>query len=200
MYQQQQVASSAAASSASSNTHPASGLLSTTASSTATDHNLLHHLPMTNSFMAPQNRVTSSSTNLQHLNSNSAYASKTMLSISTQTDLTMSKLSNQDEHYAAELESRDAKIEEMTRSMEELRRQLKAYREESDKQGDRLNKCIEVTKQLLIEKSLMEKKAARQKCMQNRLRLGQFVTQRQGMSASDALCLLQSANDGVFYF
>lgn len=28
----------------------------------------------------------------------------------------------------------------------------------------------------------MEKKAARQKCMQNRLRLGQFITQRQGAS------------------
>lgn len=26
----------------------------------------------------------------------------------------------------------------------------------------------------------MEKKASRQKCMQNRLKLGQFVTQRQG--------------------
>lgn len=30
--------------------------------------------------------------------------------------------------------------------------------------------------------STMEKKAARQKCMQNRLRLGQFITQRQGAS------------------
>jgi len=30
--------------------------------------------------------------------------------------------------------------------------------------------------------SNMEKKTARQKCMENRLRLGQFVTQRQGAS------------------
>jgi tousled-like kinase len=29
-------------------------------------------------------------------------------------------------------------------------------------------------------KSALEKKTARQKCMENRLRLGQFVTQRQG--------------------
>lgn len=122
-----------------------------------------------------------------HLNSiattsNSYSANKSTVTISTQTDLTMNKLSNQDEHYASELESRDSKIDEITRSMEELRRQLKAYRDENDKQSDRLNKCIDVTKQLLIEKSLMEKKAARQKCMQNRLRLGQFVTQRQGIS------------------
>lgn len=32
----------------------------------------------------------------------------------------------------------------------------------------------------LCPQSNMEKKTARQKCMENRLRLGQFVTQRQG--------------------
>lgn len=135
--------------------------------------------------MTPQNRVSGSTTNhLQHLNSinnpSISFNSKNMSSSSTQTDLTMSKLINQDEHYAAELEQRDNKIEELTRSIEELRRQLKGYREENESQKSRLNKCIDVTKQLLVEKSLMEKKAARQKCMQNRLRLGQFVTQRQG--------------------
>lgn len=31
----------------------------------------------------------------------------------------------------------------------------------------------------------MEKKACRQKCMQNRLRLGQFITQRQGASFAE---------------
>lgn len=179
--QQQQVVSSVASSASPSTL--ASGLLSTTASSTASDLNILHHHTMTNSFMTPQSRGTSSTNHLQHLNSiatPNSYTSKIQQSISTQTDLTMSKLSNQDEHYASELESRDSKIDEMSRSMEELRRQLKAYREDSEKQSDRLNKCIDVTKQLLVEKSLMEKKAARQKCMQNRLRLGQFVTQRQG--------------------
>lgn len=45
-----------------------------------------------------------------------------------------------------------------------------------------VNKCIDVVKRLLIEKSNIEKKEARQKCMQNRLRLGQFVTQRVGAS------------------
>lgn len=179
MYQQQQAVSSAASLPSSTTTASAS---------TAPDHgaaSLLHHHQLSNSFATPQSR----SSTLQHTmnsiatTSNSYSSSKSTASISTQTDLTMNKLSNQDEHYAAELESRDSKIDEITRSMEELRRQLKAYRDENDKQSDRLNKCIDVTKQLLIEKSLMEKKAARQKCMQNRLRLGQFVTQRQGISA-----------------
>ena len=39
-----------------------------------------------------------------------------------------------------------------------------------------------MTRSLLIEKSQLEKKQARQKAMENRLRLGQFVTQRQGTS------------------
>lgn len=43
-----------------------------------------------------------------------------------------------------------------------------------------INKCIDVVKKLLKEKSNIEKKEARQRCMQNRLRLGQFVTQRVG--------------------
>ncbi|KAJ6224730.1 hypothetical protein RDWZM_003275 [Blomia tropicalis] len=140
----------------------------------------------------PQRRLpqplTTQSTSANHLhlnsvgttNNSSNFSNKTMVSISTQTDLTISKLTSQDEKHQTELETRDTKIDEMTRSMEELKRQLKAYRDENDKQGDRLTKCIDVTKQLLIEKSLMEKKAARQKCMTNRLRLGQFVTQRQG--------------------
>lgn len=37
-----------------------------------------------------------------------------------------------------------------------------------------------MVKKLLNEKSTIEKKEARQRCMQNRLRLGQFVTQRVG--------------------
>lgn len=39
---------------------------------------------------------------------------------------------------------------------------------------------FQVVKKLLTEKSTVEKKEARQRCMQNRLKLGQFVTQRVG--------------------
>lgn len=192
MYPQQQVVSSTTSATS-------SNILATTSSpSTANEHSLMHH-SLTNSFITPQNRTGTGnvvatgaagtvgggggagSTN-NHLHPNITYSSnKTMVTtISTQTDLTMSKLTNQDEIFASELEQREAKIEDLTRSIEELHRQLKVYKEESDSQKTRLNKCIEFSKQLLVEKSIMEKKAARQKCMQNRLRLGQFVTQRQG--------------------
>lgn len=49
-----------------------------------------------------------------------------------------------------------------------------------DQHKSHINKCIDVVKKLLNEKSTIEKKEARQRCMQNRLRLGQFVTQRVG--------------------
>lgn len=41
---------------------------------------------------------------------------------------------------------------------------------------------MQVIKKLLIEKSTIERKESRQRCMQNRLKLGQFVTQRVGAS------------------
>lgn len=63
---------------------------------------------------------------------------------------------------------------------EELSRQLQSQSKLLEQKQLQINKCIEVVKKLQIEKSNIEKKEARQKCMQNRLRLGQFVTQRVG--------------------
>lgn len=63
---------------------------------------------------------------------------------------------------------------------EELRHQLAAQQKVIEQHKSHINKCIDVVKKLLKEKSNIEKKEARQKCMQNRLRLGQFVTQRVG--------------------
>merc|ERR1712012_1215039 len=51
---------------------------------------------------------------------------------------------------------------------------------ELDEKKGTISKCLNVVKDLLIEKSNIERKDARAKCMQNRLRLGQFVTQRVG--------------------
>ncbi|XP_022246483.1 serine/threonine-protein kinase tousled-like 2 isoform X2 [Limulus polyphemus] len=97
-----------------------------------------------------------------------------------QTDLTNVKIKEVESKSAMDLEIRDNRIDELQRANKELRRQLQAQQKLIEKQKEQLTKCIDVTKQLLIEKSAMEKKQARQKCMQNRLRLGQFVTQRQG--------------------
>lgn len=63
---------------------------------------------------------------------------------------------------------------------EELKHQLSSQQKATEQHKSHINKCIEVVKKLLKEKSNIEKKEARQRCMQNRLRLGQFVTQRVG--------------------
>lgn len=99
-----------------------------------------------------------------------------------QTDLTINKIKELESKSAMDLEMRDNRIDELQRGSEELRRQIQAQQKVIQKQEEQLLKCIDVTKQLLIEKSAMEKKQSRQRCMQNRLRLGQFVTQRQGAS------------------
>lgn len=78
------------------------------------------------------------------------------------------------------MEVRNNKIDELNRTNEELRHQLSQQQKQIDQHKLHINKCIDVVKKLLKEKSSIEKKEARQKCMQNRLRLGQFVTQRVG--------------------
>ncbi len=79
-----------------------------------------------------------------------------------------------------ELEKRENRIDELTRMNDELGRQLQAKQKEIDEKSTTITKCLNVVKELLIEKSSIEKKDARAKCMQNRLKLGQFVTQRVG--------------------
>lgn len=95
-----------------------------------------------------------------------------------QTDLDMDKLKDQDTKSAA----KDSRLEEMQQSKDDLDREMKNHQKIITKQQEQLTKCLDVTKQLLIDKSQIEKKAARQRCMQNRLRLGQFTTQRHGAS------------------
>lgn len=90
----------------------------------------------------------------------------------------MSKLKEQDTKSAA----KDSKLEDLQQSKDDLDREMLTQQKLITKQKEQLAKCLEMTKQLLIDKSQLEKKAARQRCMQNRLRLGQFVTQRHGAS------------------
>ncbi|XP_057368352.1 serine/threonine-protein kinase tousled-like 2 isoform X4 [Daphnia carinata] len=79
-----------------------------------------------------------------------------------------------------ELELKENRIDELVRSNEELSAKVSAQQKVVDQQKASIQKCIDVVKRLLIEKSTIEKKEARARCMQNRLRLGQFVTQRVG--------------------
>ena len=102
----------------------------------------------------------------------------TKLSQMVQTDLCVADLNKTN----AELESRDNRIDELQRVNEEMTRQLNARNKELEANKNSIQKCLSVVKELLIEKSKIERKDARSKCMQNRLRLGQFVTQRVGAS------------------
>uniref|UniRef100_A0A8C8GFI4 non-specific serine/threonine protein kinase n=1 Tax=Oncorhynchus tshawytscha TaxID=74940 RepID=A0A8C8GFI4_ONCTS len=62
--------------------------------------------------------------------------------------------------------------------LDEQQRMLERYKE-------RLNKCVTMSKKLLIEKSKQEKMACRDKSMQDRLRLGHFTTVRHGASFTE---------------
>lgn len=79
-----------------------------------------------------------------------------------------------------DLDSRDNQIDELQRMRDEMSRHLTTRNKELESSKSTITKCLAVVKELLIEKSRIERKDARSKCMQNRLRLGQFVTQRVG--------------------
>jgi len=94
---------------------------------------------------------------------------------SVQTDLTRNQVDAMETRSNEDLEIQAAKIDELTRRLNTTQKTL-------DTQKDTINRCLSVVKELLIEKSSIERKEARTKCMANRLRLGQFVTQRVGAS------------------
>ncbi|XP_073970562.1 tousled-like kinase isoform X2 [Rhodnius prolixus] len=103
-----------------------------------------------------------------------------MQSKQVQTELTCQRIQEFENQATSDLEIRNNKIDELNRTAEELRHQLAAQAKAMEQHKAHTNKCIDVVKKLLKEKSNIEKKEARQRCMQNRLRLGQFVTQRVG--------------------
>ncbi|XP_023204822.1 serine/threonine-protein kinase tousled-like 2 isoform X2 [Xiphophorus maculatus] len=67
----------------------------------------------------------------------------------------------------------------------ELRRQIDEQQRMLERYKERLNKCVTMSKKLLIEKSKQEKMACRDKSMQDRLRLGHFTTVRHGASFTE---------------
>lgn len=94
----------------------------------------------------------------------------------TQTDISYLEIQERDTDF----ELNKTKVDDLTRTSEEQKGQITAHQKVIEQHKNHINKCIDVVKKLLKEKSNIEKKEARQKCMQNRLRLGQFVTQRVG--------------------
>ncbi|XP_070565414.1 serine/threonine-protein kinase tousled-like 2 isoform X2 [Ptychodera flava] len=103
-------------------------------------------------------------------------------SVETQSYMSMRDISDLEVKVSDDLQKKESRIDELLRTTVQLRQKIESLETSLDKQKETCKKCVAMNKQLLIEKSLQEKKEIRQRSMENRLRLGQFTTQRQGAS------------------
>uniref|UniRef100_A0A8C1T9C3 Tousled-like kinase 1a n=1 Tax=Cyprinus carpio TaxID=7962 RepID=A0A8C1T9C3_CYPCA len=103
----------------------------------------------------------------------------------TPTDLTVVKLATIESNKNLDLEKKEGRIDDLLRANCDLRRQIDEQQKLLEKYKERLNKCITMSKKLLIEKSTQEKQACREKSMQDRLRLGHFTSVRHGASFTE---------------
>lgn len=104
---------------------------------------------------------------------------------STQTILTTESLQEMETFLStgvASSQQKESKIEELKGLVEDYKKQVEVQQKAVAKAKESLEKCLAINKKLLITSSTLEKKAGRERCMKNRLRLGQFVPVRQGVS------------------
>uniref|UniRef100_A0A8C5FQZ0 non-specific serine/threonine protein kinase n=1 Tax=Gadus morhua TaxID=8049 RepID=A0A8C5FQZ0_GADMO len=109
----------------------------------------------------------------------------TQLGCSACTELTGLKLAALESNKSLDLEKKEGRIDDLLRANCDLRRQIDEQQKLLEKYKERLNKCITMSKKLLIEKSTQEKQSCREKSMQDRLRLGHFTTVRHGASYTE---------------
>ncbi|XP_061565167.1 serine/threonine-protein kinase tousled-like 2 isoform X2 [Cololabis saira] len=102
-----------------------------------------------------------------------------------QSDLTLLKLTALEKVKNSDLEKKEGRIDDLLRANCDLRRQVDEQQKMLERYKERLNKCVTMSKKLLIEKSKQEKMACRDKSMQDRLRLGHFTTVRHGASLTE---------------
>ncbi|KAK2829544.1 hypothetical protein Q7C36_017534 [Tachysurus vachellii] len=103
----------------------------------------------------------------------------------TQSDMTLEKLAALENSKSSDLEKKEGRIDDLLRVNCDLRRQIDEQQRMLERCKERLNKCVTMSKKLLIEKSKQEKMACRDKSMQDRLRLGHFTTVRHGASFTE---------------
>uniref|UniRef100_A0A3Q3WXD1 non-specific serine/threonine protein kinase n=1 Tax=Mola mola TaxID=94237 RepID=A0A3Q3WXD1_MOLML len=120
-------------------------------------------------------------------NSHSAPGSIVSISLAMEhpTELTGLKLAALESNKSLDLEKKEGRIDDLLRANCDLRRQIDEQQKLLEKYKERLNKCITMSKKLLIEKSNQEKQSCREKSMQDRLRLGHFTTVRHGASYTE---------------
>lgn len=92
----------------------------------------------------------------------------------TQTDLGKDQLEELENVVSSDIALRDVRIQDLSS-------QVRVVQAREEEQKITLERCSGVVKQLLVEKSTMEKKKARLESMANRIRLGEFKTQRVGI-------------------
>ncbi|KAL3967775.1 glycerol-3-phosphate dehydrogenase [Sarotherodon galilaeus] len=102
-----------------------------------------------------------------------------------QSDLTILKLTALEKSKNSDLEKKEGRIDDLLRANCDLRRQVDEQQKMLERYKERLNKCVTMSKKLLIERSRQEKMACRDKSMQDRLRLGHFTTVRHGASFTE---------------
>ncbi|MEQ2242812.1 Serine/threonine-protein kinase tousled-like 2, partial [Ilyodon furcidens] len=102
-----------------------------------------------------------------------------------QSDLTLLKLKAIEKVKNSDLERTEGRIDDLVRSNCDLRRQVDEHQKMLERYKERLNKCVKISQQLLIEQSKREKMNCRDKSMQDRLRLGHFTTVRHGASFTE---------------
>ncbi|XP_055342065.1 serine/threonine-protein kinase tousled-like 2 isoform X2 [Paramacrobiotus metropolitanus] len=107
-------------------------------------------------------------------------ASSASTSVACQTDLTTKEISALFTRQSMDKADKDKTIQSFELKISELQKEVVRLKHKLDTSDERLSKCVEMEKKLLIEKSSMEKKSARSKSVHNRMKLGQFVTQREG--------------------
>ncbi|XP_039990791.1 serine/threonine-protein kinase tousled-like 2 isoform X1 [Xiphias gladius] len=102
-----------------------------------------------------------------------------------QSQLTLLKLTALEKDKNSDLEQKEGRIDDLLRANCDLRRQVDEQQKMLERYKERLNKCVTMSKKLLIEKSKQEKMACRDKSMQDRLRLGHFTTVRHGATFTE---------------
>uniref|UniRef100_A0A3B5LCG4 non-specific serine/threonine protein kinase n=1 Tax=Xiphophorus couchianus TaxID=32473 RepID=A0A3B5LCG4_9TELE len=121
-----------------------------------------------------------------HTDSSSCSSFKTIfMCLLFQSDLTLLKLKAIEKVKNSDLKRTEGRIDDLVRSNCDLRRQVDEQQKILERYKERLNKCVKISQQLLIEQSKREKMACRDKSMQDRLRLGHFTTVRHGASFTE---------------
>ncbi|XP_077316267.1 serine/threonine-protein kinase tousled-like 2 isoform X2 [Lithobates pipiens] len=145
-------------------------------------HSLSNPLPLTSQQSSPP---SSTPLNLDHSSIPIKLPQISVQHRQIQSDLTMDKISALENNKNSDLEKKEGRIDDLLRVNCDLRRQMDEQKKMLEKYKERLNRCVTMSKKLLIEKSKQEKMACRDKSMQDRLRLGHFTTVRHGASFTE---------------